>query len=232
MNLTPDFLLLGFVWWMVFVLSTTLHEAGHALAAKLLGDRTAYYGGQVTLNPLPHIQREPMGMVAVPVLMWLLTGGLMGWASAPYDPFWAARYPRRAALMAAAGPLANLLLVVTAALCIRLGMYFDLLVIPGPRSLAAVQAADGVNPQLAQLLGIIFKLNLLLFLFNLLPLPPLDGSAIVQLFMRRETAIRYQVAMSQPQFAMVGLVAAWAVFAKIWPIVLGVALRLLYPEAT
>src|SRR4249920_2382899 len=116
-----DALALGVVWYVVFLLSTTCHEAGHALAAKLGGDMTAARGGQVSLNPVPHIRREPFGMVVVPLLSFLAGGWLVGWASAPYSPAWARQFPRRAALMALAGPATNLLLALVAALFIRVG---------------------------------------------------------------------------------------------------------------
>ena len=76
-------------WYAVFIVSLTFHEAAHALAAWKLGDPTAYEAGQVTLNPLPHIEREPMGTILVPILTFFM----MGWASAPYDPYWAIRHP-------------------------------------------------------------------------------------------------------------------------------------------
>ena len=83
-ELTVDTLTLGLIWFVVFLFSTTCHEGAHALVAKLGGDPTA--SGQVTLNPIPHIQREKFGMVVMPILSYLLGGYMMGWASAPYDP--------------------------------------------------------------------------------------------------------------------------------------------------
>src|SRR3954462_7566544 len=94
----------GFLWFVAFLFSTTVHEAMHALAALRGGDPTAYHGGQVSLSPISHIRRERVGMLIVPLLTALTQGWAMGWASTPYDPRWAARYPRRAAVMAAAGP--------------------------------------------------------------------------------------------------------------------------------
>src|SRR5215471_9977234 len=108
-------------YFIVFLFSTTLHEAAHAWAALRGGDRTAYHGGQVSLDPRPHIKREPFGMVILPLLSALATGWPMGYASAPYDPNWARQHPNRAALMALAGPAANLLLVIFAALVLRIG---------------------------------------------------------------------------------------------------------------
>ena len=84
----------GLVWFVAFLLSTTVHEAMHAWVALRGGDPTAYHGGQVSLSPIPHIRREPLGMLVVPLLTSLTQGWAMGWASAPYDPNWAARHPR------------------------------------------------------------------------------------------------------------------------------------------
>src|SRR5947207_14525690 len=90
-DLSPELLALGFIWYVAFLFSTTCHEAAHALAAKIGGDDTAFAGGQVSLNPVPHIQREPWGMVVIPILSLIMTGNLFGWASAPYDPCWCGR---------------------------------------------------------------------------------------------------------------------------------------------
>src|SRR5689334_22260672 len=97
-------LLNGLLWFTAFLFSTSVHEAMHALAAYRVGDPPAYLGGQVSLSPLPHIRREPIGMLVVPLLTAFTAGWAVGWASTPYDPRWAARHPRRAAIMAAAGP--------------------------------------------------------------------------------------------------------------------------------
>src|ERR1700730_9490415 len=114
-------IVLGLTWFVVFLFSTTLHEASHALAGYRLGDPTAYHGGQVTLNPLPHIRREPMGMILVPLLTYVsrgwgrrgmllvprppsaARGGMGGGARPPSAPAGARRNPRRAAVMALAG---------------------------------------------------------------------------------------------------------------------------------
>src|ERR1700730_18317503 len=121
-ELTPEFLILGVIWYIVFLFSTTCHEGAHALAAKIGGDTTAFHGGQVTLNPIPHIRRSPIGLVVVPIISYFLTHWMIGWASAPYDPEWQERYPRRAAWMALAGPAANFTLMILAGVAIRVGM--------------------------------------------------------------------------------------------------------------
>src|SRR5215470_15270748 len=110
-DFSPEALANDFILFVAFLFSTTCHEASHALVAKLGGDETAAQGGQVTLNPVPHIRREPWGMVVFPILSFLFTQSMIGWASAPFDPEWERRYPRRAAWMALAGPAANFTLM-------------------------------------------------------------------------------------------------------------------------
>src|SRR6267154_6190046 len=112
---TPD-LALGVIWYIVFLFSTTCHEASHSLAAKLGGDLTAFAGGQVSLNPVPHIRREPFGMVVMPLLGIFTGSGLIGWASAPYDPLWSQKHPKRSAWMSLAGPAANFAIAIVAAI--------------------------------------------------------------------------------------------------------------------
>src|SRR5215204_2247409 len=85
--------------YIVFVYSTVCHEAAHAWVAHKLGDDTAYLGGQVSLDPIPHIKREPVGMVVVPLIMLFTGRGLLGWASAPLDPMWVMRYPKKSAMV-------------------------------------------------------------------------------------------------------------------------------------
>lgn len=231
--MTPDLIVLGLVWFVVFLFSTTLHEAGHAFAAYRLGDPTAYHGGQVSLSPFPHMQREPFGMVLVPLLSFALSRGgwMMGWASAPYDPTWAHHYPRRAAVMALAGPLANLVLVLASGLTIRLGLLAGWFFPPERISLTAVVGADGgLAGALVTPLSILFSLNLILFVFNLLPLPPLDGSAVIAMLMSDDLARRYQELLRQPMLSFVGILIAWRVFNPVFQPVHLLALRLLYPE--
>src|SRR5688572_32687623 len=113
---------IGFVWFLAFLFSTTVHEAMHAFVAWKGGDPTAYHGGQVSLSPIPHIRREPIGMLVVPLLTSMTQGWAMGWASAPYDPVWAERHPQRAALVAAAGPAGNFMLAFVAFVLLKAGL--------------------------------------------------------------------------------------------------------------
>ncbi len=233
MELSADLLLLGLAWFVVFLFSTTLHEAAHAFIALRLGDPTAYRGGQVTLNPVPHVRREPFGMVLVPILSFFMGGWMFGWASAPYDAQWALRHPRRAAWMALGGPGANLALVIVAGLLIRVGMVVGFFHAPQTVSFSEVTAAADLPGAagLATLLSVLFTLNLVLFVFNLLPLPPLDGSGVVQLLMSGELARRYQAFVRQPMLAWVGILLAWRIFGPIFRPIHALALSLLYPGA-
>jgi Zn-dependent protease len=79
---TPQFLILGVIWYIVFLFSTTCHEGAHSLVAKIGGDTTAFHGGQVTLNPIPHIRRSPFGLVVVPIISYFLAHWMIGWGIA------------------------------------------------------------------------------------------------------------------------------------------------------
>lgn len=229
--MNPDLLVLGLTWFVVFLFSTTLHEAGHAYAAYKLGDPTAYEGGQVSLNPLPHIQREPLGMVLVPIITFAASQWMMGWASAPYDPLWAHRHPKRAAIMAMAGPAGNLILVLVSGTILRLGLNTGIYVLPAaPRFERLVEAAapGGLAEAAIGPISILFFLNLLLFFFNLLPLPPLDGSAVLPAFMSNETAARYNAFLHQPMISLLGLLLAWRVFPLVFFPIANFVLRILY----
>lgn len=221
----------GLLWYLVFVLSTSCHEAAHAWSALKLGDDTAARGGQVSLNPWPHIRREPFGMVVVPLLAWFTAGWMLGWASAPYNPAWARAWPRRAALMALAGPMANLVLVLSAALLMRVGVEWQVFTAPfSIGSMRLVSAVDaGVWETAATLLSITLSLNLLLCVFNLLPLPPLDGSSLPLLLLPAGLAEKYHTVLRQPMLQLVGLFVASRLLGPLFqPLLLTVA-RLLHP---
>lgn len=219
------------LWYITFLLSAVLHEAAHALAAMRGGDYTAYRGGQAGLDPLPHIRREPFGMVVLPVLSLLVNGWPFGFASTPYEQAWADRCPRKAALMALAGPIANLFLVVLASLLIWAGLLAGVFTNPqsvrGAHIVASVE--QGPWSAVAIFLGMVFYLNLALLLLNLIPLPPLDGSAAVELLMGERTALRWRAVTRRPGLAIFGIFAAWTVFAPLFGVVFPYALRLLYP---
>lgn len=226
-----ELLVKGSLWYVIFLLSTTFHEAAHAFAAMKLGDTTAYEGGQVTLNPLPHIRREPFGTVLMPVLSFFMSGWMIGWASTPYDLRWALRFPKRSALMTLAGPVSNLVLVLTAALLIRAGTFLNLFHAPETITFSCVTVAvtPGIAAGLGVFLSILFSLNLLLLVFNLIPLPPLDGSGFAPLILPEDKAFAYLQFISTPGFAFIGLVLAWKLFDVLFGPLHVCAINLLYP---
>ncbi|HET9399806.1 MAG TPA: site-2 protease family protein [Candidatus Acidoferrales bacterium] len=226
-----DVITLGVLWYIAFLFSTVCHEGSHALVAKWGGDLTAFHGGQVSLNPVPHIRREPFGLVLVPILSYALGGWMIGWASAPYNPEWRRRYPRRAAYMALAGPAANFILMLLAALAIRVGISTGRFQAPASVKFShVVELAGGGTNFATTILSIFFALNLLLGTFNLLPVPPLDGNTGITIFMSDEAAIRF-VDWTRSGFGFLGLFIAWYAFDKLFDPVWLFSLRALYPGA-
>ena len=223
----------GLLWYLAFIFSMVVHEASHAFAAFKLGDRTAYDGGQVSLNPMPHVRREPIGTVVVPIFTFLTGGWMIGWASAPYDRDWARAYPDRSAIMALAGPMSNLLLVLLSGLAIRLGILLGWFYAPEYINFTQVTASyhDGLIHAVAVLLSIMFSLNTLLCIFNLIPLPPLDGSGVIPLFISKEKAVRYLDFIHNTPMLFMGLFVAWEMFDYLFNPVQTLFLNLLYPGA-
>ena len=178
------------------IISLTLHEAAHGLVARLGGDPTAYKQGLVTVNPLPHMRRSPIMMVLVPLIMLWQTGGQMciAAASAPIDARWAVSFPRRAALMALAGPLTNILLAAIS--------FAALYWIARPDPEAPWQ-------EIARYVSIVFlRLNLFLTIFNVLPLPPFDGAQILCGFCTPFSRL-YAYFVRLPLYWVVSIAAAW-----------------------
>lgn len=170
------------VWALPVIFAITVHEAAHGWVAKRLGDPTAERLGRLTLNPLKHI--DPIGTVLVPGLLLFLGGFVFGWAK-PVPVTWEnLRHPKRdMAVVAAAGPGANLLMALLWALVIKLST-----VLPE----TAVWVAQ---PLLYMgLAGII--INIVLMVLNLLPLPPLDGGRVLAGFLPGPWA--YQLSRLEP----------------------------------
>ncbi len=205
------------IWFPAFLLSIVLHEAAHAATSLFFGDRTAER--QATFNPMPHIQQEPVGTLIVPLLSFWWMGWMFGYASAPYDPYWADRNPRRAALMSAAGPVANLLLAAGALAALHALMAADL-VAYNPRSsqiIDLVTAPEGWMGFGAKFLSVLYGLNILLGILNLLPLPPLDGSGVVRGLFPGSGPARLLATMEERGWSMVGLVVAFLLFSRMGP---------------
>ena len=223
----PQTIALLLIWYAAFLLSLTCHEAGHALVARWGGDDTAYLSGQVSLNPWPHIRREPLGTVLVPLLTYF-TGTsrwMMGWASAPYDPRWEDRHPRRAAAMSAAGPAANFILFAIAFAVLKFGLLAGVWTLPQDeisldRLVAAAPGVAGIVDAAGRFLSVVMGLNLILGVFNLMPFPPLDGISVVAGIAPPVRAL-YQKMRGFPAMGLVGVIVAW----RVSPYVVGPVLR-------
>ena len=144
---------------LILILSVVVHEVAHGWAAYFLGDPTAKLAGRLTLNPIPHL--DPMGSFLVPLLTYSLGGFIFGWAKpVPYNPYNLRAGRAGPALVAIAGPVANIFLAACFSVIVRL--------------------AIGVVPlAFIQLAAMVVVVNLGLAIFNLIPIPPLDGSKIL-----------------------------------------------------
>jgi Zn-dependent protease len=153
------------------VVAVILHELSHGVVALWLGDDTAKRAGRLTLNPIPHI--DPFGSIILPAIGALAGLPIFGYAKpVPVDPG-RLRHPRRDIIIVSlAGPTTNLLLMAAAALVAR-ALYRGGGVLPGTIS----QSTSDVLIEIAFYFALV---NLLLGLFNLLPIPPLDGSALLE----------------------------------------------------
>jgi len=153
--------------YLVILFSVVAHEYSHSFVANELGDDTAKKAGRLTLNPLAHI--DIFGTVIVPIVLMFTTGAFMGWAKpVPFNPY-NIRDPKGELKIALGGPVANLCL----ALLISLLFLAARFIVPEIVS----------NELLISSVGIIIYINIFLALFNLIPVPPLDGSKILGAFL-------------------------------------------------
>lgn len=187
---------------VILIGSVVVHEVAHGYAANLLGDPTARLEGRLTLNPIPHL--DPLGSVLIPGLL-IITGTpfVFGWAKpVPFNPY-NLRDPRSGeAIIAAAGPASNITLAVIAGLLFRLS------------------GADGL---LAAVLVLIVIINLVLAVFNLFPIPPLDGSKLLFAAFPEVFNGNFRAAFEGMGFFLVVIFIAFFAGSVIWPIVSSIA---------
>jgi len=221
------------IWYLVFLFSTTFHEFSHAFLAFKGGDLTAYETGHVTLDPSPHIRRSPIGMVVVPIISYLQLGWMVGFASVPFNAEWGKQHPRRQALMSLAGPGANLLLALIALGTMRalLAAHVFQYASEGSSTQYVEAIRGGAHSPLAALamaLGVMLKLNVVLCLFNLIPVPPLDGAVVLSGFFSETFGSLYERMRQMPAFEFLGLLLAWQVFPYLADPAFRIVLGLLY----
>jgi len=151
---------------VILIFLVVIHEVAHGYAALAMGDKTAQYAGRLTLNPFKHL--DPFGSIVIPTLSYLLGGVIFGWAKpVPYNPYNLRNQKWGPALVAVAGPLANLTMAIIFGLVVR--FLPDLANgLPGFFVLNFMTVSS----------TIVF-ISLLLAFFNLIPIPPLDGSKIL-----------------------------------------------------
>lgn len=168
------------------ILSIVLHEVAHGYAANWLGDPTARLAGRLSPNPLRHI--DPLGSVIIPAILFLTNAGILfGWAKpVPYNPYNLRNQRWGEAIVAGAGPLTNMLLAVIFA--------------------GLIHAAPilGLSFSFIEIAAYIVYINILLAFFNMIPVPPLDGSKILEALLPRGLAIQYrELAARLEQFGLI-----------------------------
>ncbi|MGZ8291237.1 MAG: site-2 protease family protein [Telluria sp.] len=175
------------VYALPVIFAITLHEAAHAYAAKYFGDSTAYSQGRMSMNPLRHI--DPLGTIVLPVLMYIFTPFVFGYAKPVPIDFGKLRNPKKQMLWVAfAGPMANFIMAFG-------WMLFALL-------LQVTGVSEAFPYKVAQA-GVF--VNILMFVFNLLPIPPLDGGRIVTSLLPHKLSYQYSRIEPYGFFIVIGL---------------------------
>ncbi len=156
-----------FISFTVLIFSLTVHESAHAWSADRLGDPTGRRLGRVSLNPVVHV--DPVGTLLFPLVAIVTHLPVIGWARpVPVNPAYLRNGRRDYLVIAASGPVSNLALAVVSAALLKL-------IVLGPQGVSAI----GLSSPIALVLTTALELNLLLAVFNLIPVPPLDGSSVL-----------------------------------------------------
>lgn len=185
----------------VLLFSLCVHEAAHAAMAYACGDDTAKLQGRLTLNPLAHI--DPLGTIILPIIMLTMTGFMFGWAKpVPFNAAKLNNIRRDPVLIAMAGPVSNLMLAL---LFMFIGRLFFM----------AVGGPSEVPPLVFTLFFSMILLNLILMLFNLIPVPPLDGHHVLNYFLPPEGQRMMQ--KIGPFGILIAILLAQPLFSRVLP---------------
>lgn len=191
-----DFIQLVAIWALPVLFAITVHEVAHGWVALRLGDKTALMLGRLTLNPIKHI--DPIGTIAVPAILLFLGGVIFGWAKPVPVTLVNLRHPNRdKALVALAGPLANLVMALGWGLVAKLALTMH----QWGGSYSAIWLGFTYMGQAG------IMINIVLGVLNLIPIPPLDGSQILSSLMPSELAYQYEKIAPFGFFILLGLLA-------------------------
>ncbi|KKP56379.1 MAG: Peptidase M50 [Parcubacteria group bacterium GW2011_GWC1_34_10] len=179
---------------IILIMSVVIHEVSHGYAALALGDPTAKYQGRLTLNPISHL--DPIGSFFVPLIGYFAGGFIVGWAKpVPFNPYNLRNQRWGEALVAVAGPISNIALAILFGLTIRfLPEYIN------------------ISQSFLNLASSVVLINIILAIFNLIPIPPLDGSKILFAF------LPYKWQTLRQSFERFGLILVFIFILFIWQI--------------
>ncbi len=178
----------------VLIFSIVAHEYAHGWAARTQGDNTAEMLGRLTLNPIPHL--DPLGSVLVPGLLAAMGAPILGWAKpVPVNPRNFRNYKRGDILVSLAGVAANLAIAVV----------LTIILVILARVVAGVAGPGAIPPVILKMLLFGIQINFVLILFNLLPIPPLDGSHVFYHLLPPELGARYRDIGRYGMFILFGL---------------------------
>ena len=193
------------IWAVPVLFAITLHEAAHGWVANKLGDPTARQLGRITMNPIKHI--DPVGTIAVPLVLVMLSGFIIGWAKpVPVDMRHFKQPLLDMALVALAGPASNFLMACGWALMITLS--------------TTVLAETSIAIYLLQMGKAGMTINLILMVLNLIPIPPLDNGRVVAGVLPKQVAWSYMRIEPYGMWIILALLVSGVLGKILWPIVL------------